>query len=45
MDKSLMDARLVSSKITTEINDESIIMKCEMKCIADIGKIIEFTAE
>ena len=45
MDEAIGDASLVSSRLTTEAGEDSVRIKCEMKCIADIGRTIEFTAD
>ncbi len=45
LDEILADAELASSSFSYEVSAEQFIIKCELTCITDIAKVIEFTAD
>lgn len=45
MDEELEGCELTSKKITTEYEDDGIVIRCDMTCLADIAETKEFYAE
>lgn len=45
LDEILADAELTSSNFTYAISDKRFIIKCELTCITDIAKVVEFTVD
>ena len=44
LDEVLENAELTSSKISYEVTADSFIIKCELTCLADIARVVEFNA-
>ena len=45
LDETLEDAELVSNKVTTEITEDSFVIRYDMVCLTDIAEVCEFTVE
>ncbi len=45
LDDVLLDAELISNKVSYEITDDAFVIKYDMLCLADISKVSEFTVE
>jgi hypothetical protein len=45
INRELGDAQLLRKTVTSELTEESYILRCTVRCVENIGLVLEFAAE